>query len=46
MGSGGLNKNWKESFLTAIATVIKKDLIMSIKKHADESSQENCEDCN
>ena len=33
--SGGLNKNQKEGFLTALTMVIKKDLTTSIKKHAN-----------
>ena len=33
-GSGGLNKNEKKA-LTALATVIKKDLTRSIRKHAN-----------
>ena len=35
-GSGGLNKKRKEGFLTALATVIKKDLTTSIRKNANE----------
>ena len=35
-GSGGLTKKRKEGFLTAFATVIKNDPIMSIRKHANE----------
>ena len=35
VGSGGLNKKRKEGFLTALATTIKKDPIMSIRKHAN-----------
>ena len=31
----GLNQKWKKTFLTALATVIKKDSIMSIRKHAN-----------
>ena len=35
-GSGGLNKKRKESFLTALATAIKRDPTTSIRKHANE----------
>ena len=35
-GSGRSNKKRKEGLLTAIATVIKKDPITSIRKHANE----------
>ena len=35
-GSGGLNKKWKEIFLNAIASVIKKGPPTSIRKHANE----------
>ena len=34
--SGGLIKKRKEGFLTAVASVIKKDPTTSIKKHANE----------
>ena len=36
-GSGGLKeKKWKEGFLTALATAIKKDPSTSIKKHTND----------
>ena len=35
-GSGGLNKKLKVGFLTPLATAIKKDPTMSIRKHANE----------
>ena len=35
-GSEGLIKEQKEGFLTTLATVIKKDLTMSIRKRANE----------
>ena len=34
--SGRLNKKWKVGFLIALTTAIKKDLTMSIRKHANE----------
>ena len=36
MGNGGLNKKQKESFLTALATVINMDPTMSLRKHAND----------
>ena len=36
VGSGGLNQNVKEGFLTALATTLKKDPTTSIRKHAHE----------
>ena len=36
MGSGGLNKKWKEGFLTALTTAIKKDPTTPIRKHTNE----------
>ena len=45
-GSGGLSTKRKEGILTALATVIKKDPSMSIRKQANESPRENCEDSN
>ena len=35
-GSGRLNEKWKEDFLTALATTIKKDPITAIRKHAND----------
>ena len=34
--NGGLNKKWKEGFLTALDTAIKKGPIISIRNHANE----------
>ena len=44
---GGV-EDWQKSFLTALATVIKKDLKTSTRKHTNEfeSPWENCEDSN
>ena len=36
MGNRGLKKKRKESFLTALATMIKKDPTTSIRKRANE----------
>ena len=48
MGSEGLNKKWKESVLTALAMVIKKDSPNGSKKAHKwiESQPKNCEDSN
>ena len=48
MGSAGLKKKLKESFLTALAATIKKEHTMSIRKYANELEipREDWEDCN